>query len=253
MFQNNYFEGKIALITGSGQGIGREIALTLARAGCYVLVNDLNEKNAQKTCHLIHSEGHKSDSFVYDVSKESEVKKMLEEILSRFKKVDILVNNVGIIATRPLLETSTEEWNKVMQVNLKSTFLTIKYIGANMCQRKFGRIINISSIAAKTGGGFFGNSVYATSKAGVIALTKGAAREFGPHNINVNAITPGNIKTKMTQRMTDEQLENVLLKVPLSRSGRTQDVANAVYFLASPLSDYITGEIIDIDGGLTMN
>src|SRR5699024_6716815 len=213
---NNYFQGKIALVTGSGEGIGREIAVTLAKAGCNVVVNDLNENSAQETCNLIHSEGYESDYEIYDVSKESEVKKMSEKILSRFKKVDILVNNVGIIATYQLLETSEEEWDKVMQVNLKSTFLTTKFFGAAMRQRKFGRIINISSVAGKTGGGFFGNSIYAASKAGVLALTKGAARELGPYNINVNAITPGNISTKMTQGMTDEQLAEVLSKVPLS-------------------------------------
>jgi len=253
MFLDNYFQDKVALVTGAGQGIGRAIAVTLAKAGCFVVVNDLNENYAQEVCNFITSVGHESTYAINDISSDSDVQKMSKEIISRFGKLDILVNNAGVISTTSLLETSEEEWEHVIRVNLKGTFLTTKYFGATMCQRKFGKIVNIASVAGKKGGGFLGNSIYAASKAGVMALTKGAAREFGPYNVNVNAITPGNISTRMTQSMTPEQMEKVLSNVPLSRSGKPEDVANAVLYLVSPLSEYITGEIMDVDGGLMMD
>lgn len=253
MFQDNYFQDKVALVTGAGQGIGRTIAITLAKAGCFVVINDVNKNNAKEVCSFITAAGHESTDAIYDISNDADVQKMSEEILSRFGKLDILVNNAGVVSTGSLFETSEEEWEHVMSVNLKGTFLTTKYFGEHMCQQKFGKIVNIASVAGKKGGGFFGNSVYAASKAGVMALTKGAAREFGPYSVNVNAITPGNISTSMTQNMTAEQMEKVLANVPLSRSGKPEDVANAVLYLVSPLSEYIAGEIMDVDGGLMLD
>ncbi len=178
---------------------------------------------------------------------------LIEATLKRFTKIDILVNNAAIISTGPLLETSVEAWERTHAVNLKSVFLCTKAVFPAMMAQRSGRIINIASVAGKRGGGFFGNACYASSKGGVIAFTKGAAREAGPYNITVNAIAPAMIETEMISGMPPDMRASLLRSIPLGRTGSVEDVAAAVCFLASDAAGFMTGEIMDVDGGLMMD
>jgi NAD(P)-dependent dehydrogenase (short-subunit alcohol dehydrogenase family) len=188
-----------------------------------------------------------------DVSSEEHVARLAQSTLERFTKIDILVNNAGILSTGPLLETSVEVWERTHAVNLKGVFLCTKAVFPAMMAQRGGRIINIASVAGKRGGGFFGNACYASSKGGVIAFTKGAAREGGPYNITVNGVAPAMIETQMISAMSPDVRQSLLRSIPLGRTGSAEDVAAAVCFLASDGAGFITGEIMDVDGGLMMD
>lgn len=246
-------EGKKALITGAGQGIGKAIADTLAAQGCDVAVVDLNAERAKTTAGEIAHSGRKSIGIAGDVSSAGDVKRMFTEAVAELGKLDIVVNNAGIILKCPFWEIAEEAWDKIMAVNLKGVFLCCQEAAGYMRPQKGGKIINIASIAGKRGGGLLGNTAYAASKAGVLGLTKGLARELGPYGVNVNAITPGYTDTEMTQDMSPDRKAMILGSIPLGRPGKVQDVANAVLFLASPLSDFISGEMMDVDGGFMMD
>jgi 3-oxoacyl-[acyl-carrier protein] reductase len=187
------------------------------------------------------------------VSSESNVSQLVEQTIARFGQIDILVNNAGVISTGPLLETSVEDWERTHAVNLKGVFLCTKAVLPAMMTQRSGRIINIASVAGKRGGGFFGNTCYAASKGGVIAFTKGAAREAGSYNITVNAIAPAMIDTDMISAMPPDVRASLLRSIPLGRTGSVEDVAAAVCFLASDSASFMTGEIMDVDGGLMMD
>lgn len=240
-------------MTGAGRGIGRAIALELARGGTRVVVSDVNLENAQAVAQEVQGLGCESLAIRVDVSSEAEVAQMLREAVERFARVDILVNNAGVVATGPVTEVTAETWDRTLAVNLKGVFLCSKAVFPLMIEQGDGRIINIASVAGKRGGGLLGNSCYAAAKGGTIAFTKSLAREGGPYNIRVNAITPAVIKTDMLESLPEDKLQQIVRSLPLRRIGRPEDVAAAVCFLASDASAFITGEIMDVDGGLMMD
>lgn len=188
-----------------------------------------------------------------DVSSEDEVTEMVRRAVEHFSRIDILVNNAGIVTTGPVTEITTETWDRTLAINLKGVFLCSKSVFPLMTRQKYGSIINIASVAGKRGGGLHGNSCYAASKGGVIAFTKSLAREGGPYNIRVNAITPALIKTDMLEGLPEDKLNAIVQELPLRRMGIPEDVAAAVCFLASDASSFMTGEIMDVDGGLMMD
>lgn len=240
-------------MTGAGRGIGRAIAIELARNGAHVVTSDIDLHNAQAVAREVREAGRDSMAVRVDVSSEEEVSAMIRQAAQRFSCLDILVNNAAIVTTGPVTEISTETWDRTLAVNLKGVFLCSKSIFPLMMEQKDGRIINIASVAGKRGGGMHGNSCYAAAKGGVIAFTKSLAREGGPYNIRVNAITPALIKTDMLEGLAPDKLEAILQSLPLRRTGRPEDVAAAVCFLASDASSFMTGEIMDVDGGLMMD
>ncbi len=245
--------GKNALITGAGQGIGRQIALTLAKQGCKVAVNDLNSERAHAVVKEITALGGKGLAVVGNVTLHLDVQKIFAAAVKEFGSVDVVVNNAGIILKNAFWEISEADWDKIMMVNLKSVFLCCQAAASYMRAQNSGKIINIASIAGKRGGGVLGNTAYAASKAGVLGLTKGLARELGAYGINVNAITPGLTETEMTKDLVGERREGIIKGIALGRAGKPQDIANAVVFLASSLSDFISGEMMDVDGGFMMD
>lgn len=244
------FSDKVAVITGAARGIGQAIAISLAECGARVVILDMNEEGANSTKDTILEKG--GEAFVYkaDVTDMGQVKNIMDDIQSKLGRIDILVNNAGIVSPNPFLETSEKEWDLIMAVNLKGVYSTCFAALPIMIEQKYGKIVNIASIAGKKGGGFFGNTLYGTSKAGVIALTKGIAREAGKFGINVNAICPGPIETAMLSGLDDENRNRILSGVPLGKFGQPQDIANMVVFLASDLASHVTGEITDVDGGI---
>ena len=218
-----------------------------------MVVSDINPAIAQLVAAEGTSLGCRSLALQIDVSSEEDAKRLIGAALGEFAKIDILVNNAGILATGPLLETTVEVWERTHAVNLKGVFLCTKAVLPSMMAQRSGRIINIASVAGKRGGGFFGNTCYSSSKGGVIAFTKGAAREAGPYNITVNAVAPAMIETEMISAMPADKRESLLRSIPLGRTGSADDVAAAVCFLASDGAGFMTGEIMDVDGGLMMD
>lgn len=241
---------KVALITGGARGIGRAIALACAREGADVVVADVNLGEAEKTARDIEGLGRKSLFLSMDVTDYAKVEEAINKILDKFTKVDILVNNAGITKDNLLLRMSAAEWDAVINVNLKGTFNCIKAVSRPMIKQRAGRIINIASIIGIIGNA--GQANYSASKAGIIALTKTAAKELASRNINVNAIAPGFIQTEMTARLPEDLKEKMKQAIPLSRFGSPEDIAAVCLFLASEDSSYITGQTIVVDGGMVM-
>lgn len=247
------FSGKVALVTGGGRGIGRSIALSFSDKGAVVIIFDLLEEEARLTLKEMNERGGKGEFYKVDVSNLCEVKNKVNEILRRHGRIDILVNNAGIVYTKPFVECLPEEWNRVIEINLIGVFNTCYVIFPHMLERRYGKIINIASVAGKRGGGIFGNSIYAASKGGVIAFTKALAREGGPYGINVNAICPGPTETRMLNGFPEDRKRAFMETIPLRRFGKPDDIAYAVLFLASDYANFITGEIMDVDGGIMMD
>jgi len=242
---------KSALITGSGRGIGREIARKLAQAGADVVISDIDLATAKATADEIAKEfGHKTLALAADVSKAADVEKMFADALGAFSKIDVLVNNAGITRDGLIMRMKEEDWDLVLNINLKSAFLCCKEAARPMMKARSGKIINIASVVGLMGNA--GQVNYSASKAGMIGLTKTLAREFASRSINVNAIAPGFIRTAMTDKLTDAEKEKLSSQIPMAKLGDPNDVANAALFLASSLSDYITGQVITVDGGLVM-
>jgi len=244
---------KVAIITGAGRGIGRAIALALAKHGADCVIADIDENNALAVVQEIKGLGRNALAVKTNVSIQLEVEQLIKTCRESFGRVDILVNNAGISSPLPLLETTTEDFNRQIDINLKSVFYSCKAAFPIMIDQGGGKIVNIASIAGKRGGGIMGRSAYAAAKGGVIAFTKAVAREAGPFGINVNAITPGLTATEMTSQFTGEQREAVIKGIPLGRVGVPEDIAKAVVFLVSDYAEFITGEIMDVDGGFMMD
>ena len=240
-------EGKIAVITGAAQGIGRQIALDFAKNKAKVVILDLNEEGLRDAQTQI---GAYSECTYYpvNVTDGSQLGEVINKIIDKFAKIDILVNNAGITKDNLALRLSESDWDKVITVNLKGAFLCSKLCTKYMVKQRSGKIVNISSIIGIVGNA--GQSNYSASKAGLIGLTKSFAKELGARNICVNAVAPGYIQTKMTDSLPDKVKEEMLRRIPLNRFGSPSDVAKAVVFLASEEANYITGQVLVIDGGM---
>lgn len=241
---------KVALVTGGARGIGRAIALLFAKEGADLVIIDVNLQEAQNTCREIEALGRKSLALQADVTDYAKVEEALNKILDKFTKVDILVNNAGITKDNLLLRMSEAEWDAVLNVNLKGSFNCIKAVSKAMIKQRAGRIINIASIIGITGNA--GQANYSASKAGIIALTKTAAKELASRNIQVNAVAPGFIQTEMTAKLPEELKQKMKEAIPLNRFGSPENVAAVCLFLASEEADYITGQTIVVDGGMVM-
>ncbi len=244
-------EKKVALVTGANTGIGKEIALTLATEGYLVIVNYLfNEDKAQEVKLEIENKGGQCHLQYGDVSDFKIAEEMMAEVFNTFGRLDVLVNNAGITRDQLVLRMTEDDFDDVIRVNLKGTFNCIKGASKKMLKQRFGKIINMSSVVGIMGN--VGQCNYSASKAGVIGLTKSLAREFAPRNIQVNAIAPGFIETDMTDKIPEKIKEEMISGIPLQRMGKPEDIANIVAFLASDKANYITGQIIQVDGGMTM-
>lgn len=242
---------KVALITGANTGIGKVIALTLAEEGYSILLNYLfDEDKAIEVKKQIETFGVTCELVYGDVSKLDATDKMMNDGFDKFGRIDVLVNNAGITKDQLLLRMTEKEFDDVIRVNLKGTFNCIKSISKRMLKQRSGKIINMSSVIGITGN--IGQTNYSASKAGVIGITKSVAKEFASRNIQVNAVAPGYIKTDMTEKIPETIKEDMMSKIPLKRLGTPQDIANTVAFLASDKADYITGQVITVDGGMTI-
>ena len=244
-------EGKVALVTGASRGIGREIALELAREGCNIAVNySGSEAKANEVVDEINGLGREAIAVQCNVSDSDAVQAMVKETIGQFGSVDILVNNAGITRDNLLMRMKEAEWDDVININLKGVFLCTKAVTRQMMKQRSGRIINISSIVGVSGNP--GQANYVAAKSGVIGLTKTTARELAPRGITVNAIAPGFISTDMTDQLPEDVRNEMLKQIPLSRFGDPQDIAKVVTFVASESASYMTGQTLHIDGGMVM-
>jgi 3-oxoacyl-[acyl-carrier protein] reductase len=241
---------KVSIVTGAARGIGKEIALKLAREGSKIIICDVDEeelKNAEKD---IKDCGVEVMTAVVDVSSHQEVIDFINNVLDKFQRIDILINNAGITRDKLLLRMEEKDWDLVLNINLKGAFNFIKAVSRPMLKQKSGVIVNMASIIGLMGNP--GQANYAASKAGLIALTKTVAKELGPKGIRANAIAPGYIKTKMTDELNEAAKESMLKMIPLGDLGTTEDIAKLALFLSSEQSRYITGQVIQVDGGMLM-
>lgn len=244
-------EHKIALVTGGSRGIGRAIALALAAAGADVMISYRSaSQEAQKVVDEISKMGRQAMLFQTDVAQFNPSREMVEAIVQKFQRLDILVNNAGITKDTLLMRMTEEDWDTVIDTNLKSIFNVTKAAVRPMMSQRSGKIINITSIAGVIGNA--GQANYASSKAGIIGFTKTMAKELGSRNIQVNAVAPGFIETDMTAKLTEEQRKQLAEHIPLKRTGKPEEIAGVVKFLASPEADYITGQVLCVDGGMVM-
>jgi NAD(P)-dependent dehydrogenase (short-subunit alcohol dehydrogenase family) len=242
-------KNKIAIVTGSRRGIGKSIALELAKEGAEVVVSDIDLKECQNVCDEIKKIGSDAIAIKCDISKKRDVDAMVKKTIQEFKRIDILVNNAGVFLMKPFVQMTEKDWDFVLDINLKGVFLCTNAVAKQMVKQKGGKIISIASIAGEVG--FMNSSAYCASKAGIINLTRELAMELSPHNINVNVVAPGVIATKMTEDMLkDKKTKEVLLaNTPLGRVGNPEEIGKAVVFLASNDSNFITGHTLVVDGG----
>ena len=244
-------EGKTAVVTGAGQGIGREIAVRLAANGADVAVLDMNAAGAAETADLVRQAGREALAVACDVGDFADVERRIEEVLAWRPRIDFLVNNAGIARDNLILRMSPAEWDAVLRVNLTGTFNVTKAVSRSMIKNRSGRIVSISSVIGLMGNA--GQCNYAASKAGIIGFTKAVARELAGRNILVNAVAPGFIETAMTAALTEQVQEWMRGHIPLDRFGSSADVANVTLFLLSDLGSYVTGQVIHCDGGMVMS
>ncbi len=266
---------KAAVVTGAGQGIGKAVALRLAREGAAVAVAEINPETAQATAREIRALGHQTRAYPVDVGRLREIQSMVERVVAEFGRINILVNVAGVARTQAFLEMTEEDWDRVVDTNLKGTVFSMQTVGRQMIRqippevgaqgradRSYGKIVNFSSISGRRGRSV--QMAYAASKAGIISATQSAALAFSPYNINVNAVCPGVVPTPMWEQIDrdrsrlmgaqpGEALKAFIEKVPLLRAGRPEDVAGAVAFLCSSDADYITGQTLNVDGGFEMD
>lgn len=242
--------GKVAFITGAARGIGKEIARTFANSGAYVALCDIDKDLLETSVSELREYKTKAEGFILDVSDLKSCEEAAKKVIAAFGQIDILVNNAGITRDNLLIRMSEEEFDKVININLKGVFNCIKIISRIMMKQRSGKIINIASVIGLIGN--VGQANYAASKAGVIGITKSAAKELASRNITVNAVAPGYIMTEMTAGLPDEAKAKMIENIPFKRAGEPSDVANAALFLASDYSSYVTGQVIVVDGGMVM-
>lgn len=243
--------GKVAMVTGGSRGIGRAIAIALAEAGADVAVVFAgNREAAEETAARVREAGRQAEVIQCDVSAASQVDAAVKQVVKAWGRIDILVNNAGITRDNLMLRMKEEDWDQVVDTNLKGVFLCTKAVTRPMMKQRYGRIINISSVVGVTGNP--GQANYVAAKAGVLGLTKTIAKELASRNITVNAITPGFIDTDMTAKLDADLQEELLKQIPLARLGKPEDIAHAVTFLASDHASYITGQTLGVDGGMVM-
>ena len=243
-------EGKVALVTGGSRGIGREICLSLAEAGADVGLIARNMDLAEKTAADVRELGRKGRAFRADVSNREDAEKVVDEMVDEFERIDILVNNAGVTRDNLVLRMASEEWSDVIDTNLKGVFNYTSIVGQYMLRQRSGSIINLSSVVALVGNA--GQANYCASKAGVIGFTKAVARELAGRKVRVNAIAPGFIDTEMTDAIPAPMKEKMLASIPMKRPGEPREVARVAVFLASDAASYITGQVLVVDGGMTM-
>jgi 3-oxoacyl-[acyl-carrier protein] reductase len=242
--------GRVALVTGASQGIGRACAIKLAKAGATVAVAARNQEKLDEVVKQIADSGGKAAAFVVDVGDEDQIKSAFKAALAQFGKIDILVNNAGITRDQLVMRMKRADWDSVLNTNLTSAYFCIQQVIGSMLKQRWGRIVNITSIFGQMGQA--GQANYASSKAGLIGLTMAIAREVGSRNITCNAVAPGFIETAMTSGFSEEFRQNALKNIPLGRIGTPEDVANAVVFLVSEEASYITGHVLNVNGGMLM-
>jgi len=242
--------GKKALVTGASRGIGKAIAMKLAAEGAEVIVTATSLDRAKQTADQIVSLGHKAIPVKVDVGVSADVEALFQVVVAEFGSLDILINNAGITRDGLLMRMKDEDWDSVLDVNLKGTFLCTREAIKLMAKAKSGRIVTISSVVGEMGNA--GQANYCASKAGIIGFTKAVAREYAKRNITVNAVAPGFIETDMTGVLTDAIKEELLKQIPVNRFGAPEDIANAVYFLVSDLGSYVTGQVLSVNGGMHM-
>lgn len=243
--------GKVALVTGAGRGIGRQIALTLAQNGAAVIVNYNGSKDsAEEVVAAIRQSGGSAEAMQCNVADFASSEEFVRTVLDQYKRVDILVNNAGITRDNLIMRMTEEDYDAVLDTNLKGAFNMIRHLSRSMIRQRSGRIINISSVSGVLGNA--GQSNYSASKAGLIGLTKSVARELASRGISVNAVAPGFIDTDMTRNMTEDAKKALNSMIPMGRMGSAEDIADLVLFLAGEHSDYITGQVICVDGGMSM-
>lgn len=243
--------GQIALVTGGSRGIGSAIALALSQVGAHVVINyRANREAAEGTLDELISRGGRGEITQFDVANENQVEEAIKKIVDVHKKVDILVNNAGVTSDNLLIRLKPEDWDRVVGTNLKGTVLCTKAVSRCMIRQRYGRIINLSSVVGQTGNA--GQSLYAATKAGIIGFTKALAREVASRGVTVNAVAPGFIETEMTVQLSEKLREEFLQSIPLGRFGSCDEVAEVVAFLAGPAAGYITGQVVNINGGLYM-
>lgn len=241
-------EGKLAIITGGASGIGRETTLTFVKEGARVVIWDINEEKANETRELAGDNASKIDFMHVDTRDYAKVEAATDEVIGKYNKIDILINNAGITADATLKKMEPQQWQKVLDVNLTGVFNCGKAVSLKMSEAGSGKIINTSSVVAHNGN--FGQSNYVATKSGVIGLTKVWARELGKYGINVNAVAPGFIETEMILSVPEKVLDGLRGKTPLGRLGKPQDIADAYVFLSSDKSNYITATVLNVDGGM---
>ena len=244
-------EKKVAFITGGSRGIGKEVALKFADNGYNIVINYVSDKtDTQKLEEEFTKKGVESLIIKADVTNTEQIDKLVNEVIEKFGKIDVLVNNAGVTKDNLLMRMSEEEFDKVIEVNLKGTFIVTKAVIKYMMKKRSGSIVNLSSVVGVVGNA--GQTNYSASKAGIIGFTKSVAKELASRNIRANAVAPGFIETDMTAVLSDSVKENIHNQIPLKRMGSAKEVANLIYFLGSEESSYITGQVINVDGGMVM-
>jgi len=244
------FAGRVALVTGASQGIGRACALALSQSGVAVAAAARNQEKLSELVAFIEGTGAQAAAFVMDVAEEEQIKSAVKAVIGHFGKIDILVNNAGITRDQLIMRLKRADWDAVLNTNLTSAYLCTQQVIGSLLKQRWGRIINITSVFGQTGQA--GQANYASSKAGLIGLTMAIAREVGSRNITCNAVAPGFIETAMTSSLGDELKESAVKMIPLARVGTPEDVAHAVSFLASDAASYITGHVLNVNGGMLM-
>ena len=243
-------KGKIAFVTGAAQGIGKAVAIALAKEGANIIISDINLELAAQTAKEVETLGVKTMTLKTNVADLADVEASVAEAAKTFGRIDIFINNAGITKDNLLVRMKKEDWDAVLSVNLTGVFNCTKAVSGLMMKQRYGKIVNIASIVGQMGN--FGQANYAASKAGVIGFTKTVARELASRNVTVNAVAPGFIQTAMTDKLSDEVKKKMMEQIPLAKLGQPEDVANAVLFLSCPESDYITGQVIAVNGGMYM-